>query len=655
MREHCHAVSEPMPPGGGRIEGASVLRSHLGLASLLVRESVQNAWDARDDHRGDRPVRFAIEGWDLDDTQADHLRSVLPVDDLAGFARKSVDEETAGVVHPKAFLQRDTLQILVVSDRNTVGLCGPTRSGEQWLNPLRRGRILTRPQQRFANFVRNSGRATADIGHGDGGAFGIGKLALWMASRCGTILVHTRTTDRDGKPVERFIGILHGEHFYQDGAEYTGRHFVGRLVADGLVEPLEGVDAANAISGLPIPPYVDDGSQVDGTTIVVVAPRLTFGWPTEMTLIRDAVRWQVWPKLVPGARSGIDIPDMEISLGWNNNPVQLDDPLHDPELRPYARALLDCVRQRRSGDDELDHVPQCRSPKVDLGELKFREAGPADGNAFHRTLTEAEVLEAEGNNSEVDLAVPFDHPWGQIALIRREPLLLVRYEPIGGPDATATMIGVFLSAADPVVEAALTQAEPPAHDDWIHQNVPKDHPADHRRTLAKLTVKQIETARNRIRKHYDDVISAEHRSGEDTVSSRVSGRLLGGIGGGPRPSKPRNGGGVSGPGPRAALQLVRTVQRGAVVEHELDVVLGGLGPDAIRCELTPAAQGRDTTGTLDIDHLITYRWVVRGNAHDDAVLFWDAADDEELTLYVNVHGAARVRPSVKVKVIDGGD
>ena len=61
----------------------------------------------------------------------------------------------------------------MISDRKTVGLCGPSRgsgldSCSLW-EPLERG------QQRFANFIRNMGRAAANIGEGDGG-FGVGKV-----------------------------------------------------------------------------------------------------------------------------------------------------------------------------------------------------------------------------------------------------------------------------------------------------------------------------------------------------------------------------------------------------------------------------------------------------------------------------------------------
>ena len=217
------AVSERISDGGGRLEGLSPLAGRLDLSTLLVREAVQNSWDARDDQRGEEPVHFAIDGWDLDGDRLEQLRELVPVEDLYrnAFGRNSDKDEGHGVLHPRIALARPTLRILVISDRNTVGLCGPNRSGTAW-NPIRHGEPLERGQQRFANFVRNMGRAASNTGAGDGGAYGVGKSSLWMASECGTILIHSRTTNEKGKPVERFIGSIHGEYFVHKVSETAG-------------------------------------------------------------------------------------------------------------------------------------------------------------------------------------------------------------------------------------------------------------------------------------------------------------------------------------------------------------------------------------------------------------------------------------------------
>jgi len=653
------AKSELMHASGGRIEGGSPLAGHLGLASLLVREAVQNSWDARDDERSG-PVQFSIDGWDLDTDELAHLRSLLPVSDLGGFQRTSKKDDHIGILHPSVVLEQSSLRVLVISDRRTVGLCGPTRSGRDWM-PVRHGSPLTRGQQRFANFIRNQGRASADIGGGDGGAYGIGKSALWMASACGTVLIHTRTSDEHGDPTERFIGTVLGEHHYQNSLEYTGRHFVGRQdQAADLIEPMTGAEADAARRGLPIPPYEVDGQQVDGTSIVVIAPRFYLDWQTEMNRLRDAVRWHVWPKRVPGVRDPEDGPDMDIRLSWNNHAVDLPAPLSDPEIRPYARALLDCARDRNDSDPGRDFVAWCKSPVKALGKMKFRHAGSEDANAFHLTLTEQNIEEvADTNGDRVDAgdhepAVDFPKPWGQIALIRREPLLLVRYEPINGPDAAATEIGVFLSADDPDVENALTKAEPPAHDDWIHKIVPKDHGRDHRRTFAKRTIEEIRAGRKALVATFRSGDSGVQGGGEQAVSKRISEGLMGGLGGGAAPKRPRESGTTSaGRKPRAVLSLVRSDQDESYTVHELDVALHAVD-DGISVTLIADGDGYDNVGRMPVDGLVSFEWAdASGLLKAGPSVVLEPPFDGALSLVVRTSSDLRFRPKVSVAVESG--
>jgi hypothetical protein len=651
------ALSEPMQASGGRIEGGSPLAGHLGLASLLVREAVQNSWDARDDERAG-PVHFSIEGWDLDTDALAHLKSLLPVADLRGFERTS-KEATRGVLHPVAALDQASVRVLIISDRRTVGLCGPTTSGRQW-DPVRHGRPLERGQQRFANFIRNQGRATSDTGGGDGGAYGLGKSALWMASSCGTALIHSRTSDEYGEPTERFIGCVLGEHHYRDGIEYTGRHFIGRLDPEAdLIEPLTGAEADAARRGLPIPAYEIDGQQTDGTSVVIVAPRLQLDWATEMDRLRDAVRWHVWPKRVPGIRDPEDGPDMEIRLAWNNHPVEVPEPLKDPEVRPYARALLDCARDRNDPEPGRDHEARCGRPVKELGKLKFRRAGEPDANAFHLTLTESD-LEASAERSELSIeavdpepVIDFPQPWGQIALIRREPLLLVRYEPIGGPDAASTEVGVFLSANDPEVENALTKAEPPAHDDWIHKIVPKDHPQDHRKTFAKRTVEEIRAGKKRLLATFRAGDPGSQGGGEQSVSRRISEGLLGGLGGGPAPSPRGEGSSSQSKKPRVVLSVVRSDQDETYTVHELDVALLGAADD-VAIRLTAGGAGYDNAGRMPVDGRVSFEWADgTGFLGSGPTIAITPPISSALSLVVKVASDLRFRPKVSVEVQGG--
>ena len=654
------AMSERLPASGGQIQGGSLLTGGPGLTPLLVRETVQNAWDARDPGLGDHPVHYEIHGFDLDERERNHLRALLPVDNLGGYARTSSSVNVSGLLHPHAAISAATVKVLVISDRNTVGLCGPSRSGVRW-DPIRYGQPLPHGQPRFANFVRNMGRATKDIGQGDGGSYGVGKSALWMASSCGTILIHTKTTDEFGNPVERFIGSIHGEHFYQGEVAYTGRHFVGRRVGDDLIEPLEGEEAVLAAKGLPIPPYEADGIPTYGTSIVIVSPRFTLDWKTEMERIRDAVRWHVWPKRVAGIRREGCGPDMEIRVKWNRNEVLLPAPAEDPEIRPYVRALEHCATDRRDESDNRDFSPRCRNPLKDLGLLKFRTAGPSDNNVFHVTLSEAELAARSAGDQasgliDVEPVVEFERPWGQVALIRREPLLLVRYQQIGGPDAAATEVGVFLSADDPEVEAALTKAEPPAHDDWDPRNVPQDGPTDHRRRFAKRTVEEIRAGITSLLEEFRLPATASAGSSEVSLAAELSRALLGGGGGtggkkrGERNSTSRS---QPSPGPRAELRLVRSEQAGEQTTHELEVSLQGLGSNAVSALLRASGNGLDSAGLMSVERRVTFTWHLADDTWVDGpeVTLLGRDTGQLATLLIAVTGSLRVRPHVDVSVI----
>lgn len=649
------AQSEPMPASGGQIEGNSPLKGNLDLISLLVRECVQNSWDARDDSRGDVPVHFSIDAWDLDANEVNRLKTLLPVTDLAddGFGQ--------GVDHPRSILDRSALRVLVISDRNTVGLCGPTRSGTQW-EPIRDGRPLDRGQPRFANFVRNTGRAVRNIGGGDGGAYGVGKSALWMASKCGTILIHTRTTDESGEPVERFIGSVHGHDFAVEKKEYTGRHFIGVNVADqdhgSIVEPLTGAGAALAASMLKIPSYEIDGEATDGTSILIVDPRLSLDWTQECRRIADAIRWHVWPKRVPGLRGDGSCADMNIALRLNGKTLDLPAPLDDYEIRHYAIALQHSATGRVTLDEPgLDLTLKCRRPQKDLGSLKFRRAGDSDKNVFHVTTTRSQLSSSadpeESFEPDAEPVIEFDKPWGQIALIRREPLLLVRYEPIGGNTEASGYVGVFLSADDPEVEDALTKAEPPAHNDWDYRNVQRESKTDHRPTFAKRTMEELKAARATFLGRFAATTGTVEVRGEQAVSAAISEGLFKGKGG-----KQGGSGGGGGSGgsrkPRAELRLIDSRADSEFSVHELEITLTDIGPDPFAGVLRAHAPAFDSAGRIDADSDVTFRWLPPGaDAIDHPEIPTTVSDGMTLTLLVSVKGNLRVRPGVIVEKTSG--
>ncbi len=252
-----------------------------------------------------------------------------------------------------------------------------------------------------------------------------------------------------------------------------------------------------------------------------------------------------------------------------------------------------------------------------------------------------------------EAAIDFSCPWGQIALVRREPLLLVRYEDIGGPDSAATEVGVFLSADDPEVENALTKAEPPAHDDWIHKIVPKDHAKDHRRTYAKRTVEEIKSGKKRLLAAFRLSDPGNQGGGEQAVSRAISEGLFGGLGGGLPPKKPKGDGPSVSKKPKAVLTFVRSDQEDGHTVHELDVALQGV-PENSGVILTAGGTGYDNVGSMSVEGQVTYEWAdATGRLASGSSIAVPAATGGGLSLVVKVASDLRFRPKVSVEV-DGG-
>jgi hypothetical protein len=504
------------------------------------------------------------------------------------------------------------------------------------------------------------GRSASDIGGGDGGAYGVGKSSLWMASECGTILIHSRTTDEKGKPVERFIGSIHGEHFFDNkGFEHTGRHYIGQVKDEGIIDPLTGAEAQRAVRPFRLPSYTDsDGKQVDGTSIIIVAPRLFLPWAVEMDRLRDAVRWHVWPKRVPNVRGEDHVADINVRLNWNNNLVEIPTPLDDPEIRPYAKVLLDLARQRNVTDEFRDVVAKCQKPIKILGETKFRTAGDKDSNVFHLTRTSEFLALAMPDNLDGEIdnepAVDFPAPWGKVAWIRREPLLLVKYEPIGGPEEAQTEVGVFLSADDPDIEAALTNAEPPAHDDWNSQQLKlgKEFKGDHRKTFVKKTLEELKRASRELTRGLNPSSGGNSGGGEQEVSRRISAGLFGGIGGRLQPVPPPPPPPPPPSKPRAQLSLHRSGQNAdGTTIHEVTVTIVGIGATAKQITLSAGGSAHDNSGSMDAGDLVAFSWEsTDGDIIDGRTLSIEAVEKTKVTLLVTVTGDLRIRPKVDVEV-----
>lgn len=221
--------SEPFPPHGAlAAEGAENLlgRPRLDPLVVLVREAVQNSWDARRDDIS--PVGFSVQGRHLQEEQCRQLRAQVFSD----------PPKAAGRL--REVLVRDDILLLSLTDTGTSGLGGPIRADRP---PGRH------EPSNFVDLMFNIGQP-AERAFG-GGTYGFGRTISYVVSEARAVLVHSRT--KAGRRREsRFIAAAFSDHFTQGNQRFTGRHWWGRP-ATGSIEPVVGDEADTLAASLGLP------------------------------------------------------------------------------------------------------------------------------------------------------------------------------------------------------------------------------------------------------------------------------------------------------------------------------------------------------------------------------------------------------------------
>ena len=195
--------SEPFRRDGNiSAEGASKLlgRPSLSPLELLLRETLQNSWDASIGEKNAVPS-FKIRVRNLNETEKLKFQSFfseLPPNE----ANESVNKGL------KRFFNKPNQIVLEICDFGTRGLGGPFSASES-LSDLE--------SNDFVNFVKNIG-SPRDIQLG-GGTYGFGKSSLFKMSKCNTVLIETLTRNKN-KTQNRMIGYALGSEFYYKGKDY---------------------------------------------------------------------------------------------------------------------------------------------------------------------------------------------------------------------------------------------------------------------------------------------------------------------------------------------------------------------------------------------------------------------------------------------------
>lgn len=338
-----------------------------------------------------------------------------------------------------AMRKRSELTVMEICDFGTTGLGGPTRAD----------RIPAGVQHTdFIDFIRNVG-TPRDTAHG-GGTYGFGKVALYRASRCRTIVVDTlpRGSGPEGR---RLIGSHVGASFEVPHGgmrrRFTGRHWWGIPdPEDGIVDPVTGEGArvlAHAL-GLPERDAVRPGTSImildfetDGDDLDVVGNKVVEG-----------LLWNFWPRMMqdtPAAKR------FTCRVEVAGAPVTIPEPEGFPPLDLFSKAL----RAIRTGKGNDVRPISSKRPRKRLGTLAMEKG----------QRTRRRPLIREGT------LIPDSAR--HIALMRPVELVVKYLEGTQLPDERLEWAGVFVASGEDEVERAFAESEPPAHDDWKPNNLPK--------------------------------------------------------------------------------------------------------------------------------------------------------------------------------------
>lgn len=453
---HLEWEAEPVSKTGS-VMSEGVLnqlgRPNIDMLAVLLREAVQNSWDARVSN--ENSVIFGMAGWTLSSDQRLFLQEELFAECPSADKLPLADELSP---QQRSLFGETPFHVLAVYDRGTVGLGGPTRADI----------LASQGEQRnFVNFLRNVGQPPDR--QLSGGTYGYGKAAFYLASKAQTICVHTRCYYED-KLQTRFMAAALGRDYIENHKPYTGRHWWGYF-DDEIVQPITDADADTAANILGLPTFAD---QECGTTILILQPR--WGNAREplqaVNFLVEQMLYYFWPKMLPNENG---IPPIVFEAFWEDEQIIVPNPEEFAPLKGFVQAM----KNIKGRDD--DKSPFRRTKKDISSDRPNKRLGTLTLQQFPRIDTNYFDTGAENGEPFADLT--------HHTALMRQPELVVRYLPgINMLNDKVGYAGVFITDED--VDSIFASAEPPTHDDWIAKSL---HDKNHQ-TYINVALRRIREA-----------------------------------------------------------------------------------------------------------------------------------------------------------------
>ena len=446
--------SEPFRRDGNiSAEGASKLlgRPSLSPLELLLRETLQNSWDASIGEKKGIPS-FKIRVRNLNETEKLKFQS---------FFSESPPHEANETVHKglKEFFNKSNQVVLEICDFGTRGLGGPFSASEF---------LSDSESNDFVNFVKNIG-SPRDIQLG-GGTYGFGKSSLFKMSKCNTVLIETLTKNND-QYQNRMIGYALGSEFNSEGKRFTGRHWWGvksnSLEDPDSVDPLIDDDAKNYAKEMGLMSRLN--STRTGTSLIILDPnledlednsenQLPLINPEDndllckklMVRMQEILLWHAWPKFTPKED---EVLPMKCTIFIFDRTKKLPDPRY---LAPFDKLTI-ALNKARKKEEEIFS----QRPKRLLGYVGSQKCS-------YDSIIDQRFRKLLGDDSLIPDKL------SHFALLRPAELV-VKYIKRPLEEGQDQLGGVFICDNAKDIEQSFARSEPPSHDDWNPQSLDNNY------------------------------------------------------------------------------------------------------------------------------------------------------------------------------------
>ena len=445
-----------------KVPGVFAVNAPADEAALLVREAIQNSWDAalesREESRaalevvapGEFEVCFTFKSF-TGRERAERVEN-LGLRELSERAASVTSRDSLGLTSDDclAHLEDDEeLRLLEISETAGGGMHGAWSGDESklWMALCSIG-------------------ITPDTA-GRGGSYGYGKSGLIRGSAIRVVIAYTCFAERPDEPgvTRRLLGMTYWDRHKIDGMSYTGAARFGDAASGGTApQPFTNENADRIAEQLDLAVRRPDMPAERGTTLLLVEPRV------QVPDLLAATERYWWPALEESSlRFHVRVVD---ESGESHYPR----PRSNADLRPFIDAYEIAMTPQ---DNRRPDARRCRIRSIGAydtpGDLGLRAEIPGWSYPEH-SETESDV----------------DHR-SLIALVRG-PRMVVEYYEVG---RTAPYVrGTFV--ADDSINEPLRRTEPKAHDAWQTRSAPGDVRPDHA-ALARGLLQRIKSQVNNYR------------------------------------------------------------------------------------------------------------------------------------------------------------